>query len=133
MTEGIFKNEKFFRRLAVLVVFLVSFSIPILISIIIQEDARNVRIKMDMGQMRDWAEVYSIENNDYKGLGTDPDIERFLGDIKDMKGNVNIFVGKNYNSYCAIVSFKKGSFCVDASGYIGRDRGICSPHVTRCN
>lgn len=133
MTEWLLSNKRFLKGLAVLIVFLISFSIPVIISFVIQEDAKNMRIKLDMGQLRNWAEVYRLENKNYKGFEIDPDIERAIKDIKDMSGSVHIFVGKKYDSYCVKAVFRKGSFCVDDSGYVGKDGGVCSPHVTKCN
>jgi hypothetical protein len=102
-----------------------------LTSLAVQEQAKNMRIKMDMGQIRNWAEVYKLENKTYWGFEKDVDLERALADIKAMEGNAEIFV--KGNSYCVKVFFKKGSFCVDSSGYIGKDNGICSDKVVNCN
>jgi len=133
MESRVLNFQRFFKALAVLIVFLISFSIPVCISFRVQEQAKNVRIKMDMGQLRNWAEVYRLTNKSYKGLETSPDLYRVFEDIKLMDGDAKVFVGNNYNSYCTRVSFKKGSFCIDDSGYIGKDNGICSSDTTKCD
>lgn len=125
--------QKIFKALAALFVFLVSFSIPIFFCMKVEGEARNMRIRMDMGQIRNWAEVYKMENKNYKEFGSDPDLDRAFEDIRSMGGDVSIFVGKDDNSYCARVFFDKGSFCVDNSGYMGRDSGKCSSEKTRCD
>ena len=128
-----FNIEKIFNTLAVLVVFLVSFLIPVFVSLFIMEDARNARIKMDMSSLKNWAQVYQMEEGDYRGLEMSRELNVFFEDIKSMKGEVKVFVGQNYESYCTRVIFKKGSLCVDNSGQMGKDKGICSSSVTRCD
>lgn len=125
--------QKIFKALAALFVFLISFSIPVLICMNVEEDARNARIRMDMGQIRNWAEVYKLNNKTYEGLGDDPDLKRSFEDIGSMGGTVSVFVGEQHGSYCARVFFRKGSFCVDSSGYAGKDKGICSPATANCD
>lgn len=125
--------KRFFRASAALIVFLISFSIPVIIAFNVRERAMDMRIKMDMGQLKNWAEVYRLTNKSYKGFENDPDLYRFFEDIKSMNGEARIFIGKNHDSYCSTVFFKKGSFCIDDSGYTGRDNGICSFENTRCN
>jgi hypothetical protein len=121
------------KIIAVLAVFLVFFSIPVLLFWQTQEQAKNIRITMDMKQLKNWSEVYRIENKNYKGFEKNPDLNRFFEDIKSMEGEARIFVSNDYNAYCARVLFKKGSFCVDNLGYSGKDNGICSPGATKCN
>lgn len=125
--------KKIFKALAALFVFLASFSVPVLICRSVEEDARNARIRMDMGQIRNWAEVYELKNKTYEGLGDNPELKRSFNDIGSMGGSVSVFVGEQHDSYCARVFFRKGSFCVDSSGYAGKDRGICSSAMTNCD
>jgi hypothetical protein len=124
---------RLFKALAVLVVFTISISIPLGISFSMQESAKNVRIIMGMGQIRNWAEVHRLDNKNYKGFEDNPELKRALKDIEDMGGKAYVFVAGNYNSYCIKVYFKKGSSCVDDSGYIGKDNGVCSSRIARCN
>ncbi|MFA5714503.1 MAG: hypothetical protein WC998_02020 [Candidatus Paceibacterota bacterium] len=124
---------RFFKASAVLVVFTISISIPLGISFSVQESARNVRIMMDMRQIRDWAEVHQLGNKNYKGFEDNSELKRVFKDIEDMGGKAYIFVAGNYNSYCIKVDFKKGSRCIDNSGYIGKDNRVCSSYITRCN
>lgn len=125
--------KKTFKALAALIVFLISFSIPVLTSLAIQERARSMRIRMDMGQIRNWAEVYKLKNRTYKGLEKDASLKGAFENIESMDGEVVIFIGKKYDSYCAKVVFKKDSFCVDDSGYLGKDKGVCSSESASCN
>ena len=125
--------QKIFKAIAALFVFLISFSIPILICRSVEEDARNARIRMDMGQIRNWAEVYELENKTYEGLENDRELKRSFEDIGSMGGAVSVFVGEQHDSYCARVFFRKGSFCVDSSGYAGKDKGNCSSSRARCD
>ncbi len=133
MIEGPSNIERVFRASAILVVFLISFSIPVGISFAVQEDARNMRIKMDMEQLRNWGEVYHLENKSYRGMENDDNIKKVFADIKEMKGATSIFVGKDHNSYCVKAIFRKGSWCVDNTGHAGKDDGVCSQYVTKCD
>lgn len=125
--------ERAFKALAALIVFLISFSIPVFISLYVMEDARDTRIKMDMNSLKNWAQVYRMEEGSYGGFEANPELNVFFEDIKSMNGEAKIFVGEDYESYCVRVIFRKGSLCVDNSGYIGKDKGICSPSVTKCD
>ena len=118
---------------AVLIVFLVSFSIPVFVCLFVMEDAKNARIKMDVGSLKNWAQVYQMEDGNYKGLETNGKLKMFFEDIKSMDGEAKVFVGKDYKSYCARVIFKKGSLCIDNSGYLGKDKGVCSSSITKCD
>jgi len=125
--------QKLFKVSAVLIVFLVFFSIPVIIGYRMEEKARDMRIKMDMGQLKNWAEVYRLTNKSYEGFENDPDLARFFEDIEAMGGEVNIFIGENNDSYCAEVFFRKCSYCIDNSGYMTEDNGVCSSETPRCD
>ena len=133
MESRVLNCQRFFKALALLIVFLVFFSIPVMVAFNIEEDARNIRIRMDMNQLKNWAEVYRLTNKSYQGFENDPDLSRVFEDIKSMKGEVNIFVSENNDSYCSRVFFRKGSFCIDDSGYTGKDDGNCSSTFAKCN
>lgn len=125
--------KRLFKALAVLIVFLISFSIPVVVAFNLEETAKDMRIKMDMGQLKNWAEVYRLENKSYEGFEKDPDLYRFFEDIGEMDGEVKIFINQNHESYCSRVFFKRGSFCIDNNGYFGEDKGICSSEYTKCD
>lgn len=125
--------QKLFKALAVLVVFLVFLSIPIIVGFRLEQQARDMRIKMDMGQLKNWAEVYRLTNKSYEGFENDPDLARFFDDIESMGGEVEIFIGENNDSYCARVFFSNSSFCIDDSGYITEDNGVCSSETSHCD
>lgn len=125
--------QKFFKALSVLVVFLVFLSIPIIIGFRLDQQARDMRIKMDMGQLKNWAEVYRLTNKSYEGFENDPDLARFFDDIESMGGEVDIFIGENNDSYCARVFFRKCSYCIDNSGYMTEDSGVCSSETPHCD
>ena len=125
--------KRFFKALALLIVFLISFSIPVVIAFNLEEQAKNMRIKMDMGQLKNWAEVYHLTNKSYEGFEKDPNLYRFFEDIEAMDGEAEIFINQNYESYCSRVFFKRGSFCIDDAGYFGKDEGICSSGYTKCD
>lgn len=128
------KIKKFFKALAVLVVFFSSFSVPFYLSYQTQERAKEARIKMDMGQLKNWAMVYELQNNDYEGLENDKEIKRVFEDIKSMGGNAYIFVSKDHKKYCCQTNFldkRFGSWCVDYTGRVGND-GKCDKNNIQC-
>jgi len=125
--------QKIFKALAAFFVFLISFSIPVLFCINVEREARNTRIRMDMGQIRNWAEVYELKNKTYEGFENDSELARAMEDIRSMGGEASVFVAEDHGSYCVKVIFKEGSFCIDSRGYIGKDAGRCSSIETRCD
>jgi len=133
MESRVLNLQRFFKALALLIVFLVFFSIPVMVALSIEEDARNTRIRMDMNQLKNWAEVYRLTNKSYEGFENDLDLFRVFEDVKSMGGEIKIFVNENDDSYCSRVFFRKGSFCIDDSGYTGKDYGNCSSVFTKCN
>lgn len=133
MESEVLNIKRFFKASAVLIVFLISFSIPVVIAFNLEEQAKNTRIKMDMGQLMNWAQVYEVQNKSFKGFEVDPNLSQFFKDIESMNGKVNIFVSQDYKEYCSKVFFKKGSFCIDSFGYSGKDKGVCSIENTKCD
>jgi fructose-1,6-bisphosphatase len=128
------KIKKFFKALAVLVVFFSSLSVPIFISYKTQMKAQEIRIKMDMGQIKNWATIYQLNNNNYYGLDRDSEINRVFEDIKLMDGDAHLFISKDFRKYCCQTNFldkKLGKWCVDYSGNIGIN-GECDKVNTRC-
>jgi len=123
------------KFLAIFVVFTVSLCLPLYVSYKTQQNAKVMRIKMDMNQLRNWAEVYRIENNNYIGLENDVEIKRVFEDIKTMDGLTVIFVSTDGKSFCCRTNFSNtrlGSWCVDNFGRVGDD-GKCTTNHIQCN
>ena len=128
------KIRRFFKALAVLAVFAASLSVPIYVSYKTQIRAQEIRIKMDMGQLKNWATVYELEHDDYNGLDRDSEITRVFEDIKSMGGDAHIFISKDAKKYCCQTKFSNkslDSWCVDYTGNIGGD-GKCEEGNVRC-
>ena len=119
-------REMLFRCLAALSVFSICFLTPIFAIKIISSSAKNSIIRMDMSTLRNWAEVYKVKNGDYGGRNGFEDIQRVVEDIEKQGGLCRIFEGGNH--YCAVASLNdaKGYWCVDDTGYIGRDYSGCT-------
>jgi hypothetical protein len=118
-----------------LVVFAISLSLPLYVSYKTQQNAKVMRVKMDMNQLRNWAEVYKVENESYTGLGDNKEIKRVFEDIKSMDGTALIFVSDDGTKFCCRTDFsnrKLGNWCVDDSGYIG-DNGKCNTDYFQCD
>jgi hypothetical protein len=98
-----------------------------------QEKAKEMRVKMDMGQLKNWAVVYEINNGNYLGFEKDSNVTRVFEDIKSMGGVVHIIVSKDSKRYCCQTKFTKkelGTWCVDSSGYVGKDGGCSINNIT---
>jgi len=126
--------KKFFKILAVLIVFVSSLSVPMYLSYKTESDARKMRVRMDMGQLKNWAILYSIEHGDYAGIEDEPEIKRVFTDIKAMGGYAFIFASKDNKKYCCQTNFlnkELGSWCVDHTGSVGGN-GKCDINNVQC-
>jgi len=128
------KIKKLFRALAVLVVFFSSMSLPLYLSYRTQENAKVIRVKMDMNQLNNWAKIYEVQNNDYIGFDNSKDVKRVFKDIESMGGVAHIFISKDGEKYCCKTEFlnkKLGTWCIDNFGSVGGD-GKCSANYVQC-
>jgi hypothetical protein len=129
----ILNAKKLFKAAAFLIVFIIGFSIPFFIISSIQENAKNVRIQMDMNQLKLWGESYGIQRNSYKGLDENKEMQSVVNDINSAGGNCFIYINKSFDKYCSETSLsnvKLGKWCVDSAGYVGR--GSCSRESYKC-
>lgn len=128
------KLKKLFVGLAVLVVFVLSLSVPLYLSYKAQEKAKEMRVKMDMSQVRNWAQVYEINNQTYRNFEKDSELIKVFKDINSMGGVADIFISKDSSKYCCQVQFTNkslGTWCVDDSGYVGAN-GQCEKNNIKC-
>lgn len=125
------KLKKYLKILALFVVFFACFSIPFYCCYLTQENAKVAVVKMNAGQIRNWAQIYHLNNKSYLGLQDDYEIGRVLSGVREMNGEATIFADND--SYCAVLSFKRASFCVDNMGFVGEDDGACSQQSIKCN
>ncbi len=109
--------EMLFRGLAVLVVFGISCSIPLVVSKMVLGAANDAVIRIDMNDLRNWAKVYELNNGNYVGLKDSRDIKRTEDNIK-LQGS-NLFLFENATDYCAKSKLRNGFWCIDDSGYAG--------------
>ena len=128
------KIKKLFKVLAVLIVFFTSLSVPIYIAHKTEMRAKEMRVRMDMGQLKNLATIYLINNNSYKGLDKDSEINKVFSDIELMGGNADIWVSKDTKRYCCQASFldeKLGLWCVDYAGNV-RSNEKCDLNNIQC-
>ena len=129
------KLKKILRALAVLIVFVSSLLVPMYLSYKTQQNAKVMRVKMDMNQLKNWTKIYEIENSNYFGLDDDAEIKRVFEDIKVMGGLAVIFISEDNESFCCRTNFSNtrlGSWCIDSSGHVGDD-GKCTANHIQCD
>lgn len=125
--------KKIFKVSAVLIVFIVSFSLPIIIINRIHDDAKSLRIKTGINQTRLWAEVHRLQEGNFKELEEREEIKMVIADIKNYDGEMKIFVSSDCKKYCiesGLINKIEDNWCSDDSGFIGK--GFCSKESTRC-
>lgn len=128
------KIKSFWKALAILIVFLGSFSFPFYCSFKAKEVAIELRIRMDMNQLKNWAEIYRLKHGTYSGLNDDLEVKRVFADIESMGGTVKITVDGDNEKYCSQSLFIKKdieTWCIDSSGHMGV--GACDSEAVSCN
>jgi len=123
------------RTVSVLVVFFVSFSIPLMIWKAVERNAKDARLMMEMGTAKNWAELYRIKNDDYQSFDSDIEMRKVLDDIESMDAEGLIIVSDSGEEYCFETSFrdkKTKPWCVDSTGYLGEGMGLCSKGHANC-
>jgi len=97
-----------------------------------QENAKEMRIKMDMRQLKNWAIIYKINNDNYLNLEKDSEVSKVFKDIQSMGGNAYMVVSGDANKYCCQANFERkgGVWCMDSSGYIGKDDKCSSVNIS---
>lgn len=123
--------KKYLKVLAIFVVFAACFSIPFYCSYLTQKGAKVAMIKMDASQLRNWAQIYRLNNGSYIGLENDYEFSRVIEGAKRMNGEAVVYTSAD--SYCSVLSLERESFCTDSSGFVGKDEGVCSPDSVKCN
>lgn len=123
----------FLRAAALTVVFVVFFTIPIVIFNNLKESANNLLIQKDLETIRNWAEIQKIKKGNYSGLANDIEIIRKKIDIKVLGGELELYINLKKNNYCAKSKFsgskKKQTWCVDSTGYSGPTLNGCTSEI----
>lgn len=123
----------FLRAVALTVVFVVFFTIPIFVFNHLKESANNVLIQRDLETIRNWAEIDKIKKGNYSGLANEIEIIRKKIDIKVLGGELELYISPKKNSYCAKSKFsgskKKQVWCVDSTGYSGLSLNGCTSEI----
>ncbi|HOS87888.1 MAG TPA: hypothetical protein PL093_00355 [Candidatus Pacearchaeota archaeon] len=126
----------FFRSLSAIIVFGLSFSIPIFIFQQLKISAYNTIIQQNMESFKNWAMIYNIKKNTYQGLLTDINIIKEQEEIKKIGSKIDIYIDSNGQSYCAKTNFiglsKNKIYCVDSFGYSGYDGYCGSLDIPKC-
>jgi len=124
--------KKIFKVAAVLIVFIVSFSIPIFIVNNIKDNAKSLMIKTEINQVKLWAEVYGLQNGTYEGMENNQEINKIMLYIKYLGANSEILIKDDNKGYCINGGLKnKENWCVDYTGFVGE--GICLKDSAKCD
>ena len=127
--------KNFLKSLAILAVFTSSLFVPMYLSYKTQQNAKVMRVKMDMNQLKNWTKIYEIENINYAGLEDDAEIKRVFEDIKSMGGLSVIFISEDNTKFCCRTNFsntKLKTWCIDSLGHVGDD-GKCTINHIQCD
>jgi hypothetical protein len=114
-------KERLLKGAAVTIVFLIFALIPIIVSNELRKSGMSLLIREDLGTVRNWGELYRINNGDYRGFGSYFEVTKKVADIKEKGGRMEVFVDPNGDEFCAkaILFTSKGGWCVDSRGYSG--------------
>jgi hypothetical protein len=126
----------FLRGAAMLAVFGVSLAIPIIIYGCLREATNNLLIKQNLEVIKNWAAIERFKKGSYEGLESSADIKNNAEEIKKIGGEIEVYVSKDNESYCAKSHFgvieKNKAWCIDSTGYSGKDSKSCSKETTHC-
>lgn len=116
------------------VVFLFFFSIPVLTINQIKKVDNENKVKNDFKQIEAWAQIYKIQNGTFEGFENDIEIRMIKIDLIATTGEeMQMFFDDNYNSFCVKARTNKDNvYCIDDSGYMGKDASGCYQGSGRC-
>ncbi|MDD5569139.1 MAG: hypothetical protein PHG23_01875 [Candidatus Pacebacteria bacterium] len=118
----------FLKSLAVILVFGVSMSIPVVVYDILKKSADNLMIKRDLDQIKTWGQIYKIKNGSYKGVNTYIEVIKKKIDIDTLGGKTEVYVSPDSINFCAkskLLNSRK-NWCVDSTGYVGENANACN-------
>jgi hypothetical protein len=119
-------KERLFKGAAVAIVFLIFAAIPIFVSNELRKSGMSLLIREDLGTVRNWGELYRINNGDYKGFGSYFEVAKKAADIREKGGVMEVFVDVNGDEFCVkATSSSNGGWCVDSRGYSGKVTDGC--------
>lgn len=115
-------------------VFMFFFSIPLFTITQMQKIDNENKVKSDLRQLEAWAQVYKIKSGTFQDFENDVEIRMIKIDIAAMTGkNIEMYFSDNYESFCAkAITSKKNTYCVDDSGYLGKEFEGCVEGVGSC-
>ncbi|MDD4074410.1 MAG: prepilin-type N-terminal cleavage/methylation domain-containing protein, partial [Candidatus Pacebacteria bacterium] len=102
----------------------------------VEERAKDSRIKSEMSQIRNIADIYKINNGfSYEELETNQEVSSLLSSITSQGGTAesNISISNDGSQYCIFTNLNSTNdlWCVDNTGYSGL--GGCEEETYTCN
>jgi len=103
-------------------VFLVFFSIPLIIFKNLQKTLLNLEIREDLEEMGMWAEFYKDKYGTYKGMEKELEIDGLVRTLNYLDADCSLIVSKKGSKFCAkakVFDEEIKSWCVDSTKYSG--------------
>jgi len=138
-----YKNKEGFTLIELLVVIAI---IMLLITINIlavtnyRDKGKDARIESVLGQLRSVAAMIQHDANSYQGICDSKNhtlndqnnmLKTIEDDVKKLNNQKDVICHSNEVSYCSSSPLTTANgFCVDSTGYAGRDKNICSRNAT---
>jgi hypothetical protein len=115
-------------------VFLFFFSIPVLTVTQIQKVDNENKVKYDLRQIEAWAQVYKMKSGTFQDFENDVEIRMLKIDIAAMTGkNIEMHFSEGYQNFCVKANTNKNNtYCVDDSGYLGKENEGCVDGIGSC-
>ncbi|MFA5232144.1 MAG: hypothetical protein WC410_00455 [Candidatus Paceibacterota bacterium] len=115
-------REKLARYLVFVSIFLVFFSIPLIIFKNLQKTLVNLEIREDLEQLAMWAEFYKDQYGTYKGMEKELEIDKLVKTLNYLDAECLLIIGSKGNKFCArarVFDKEIKNWCVDSAKYSG--------------
>lgn len=115
-------REKLARYLVFVSIFLVFFSIPLIIFKNLQKTLVNLEIREDLEQLAMWAEFYKDKYGTYKGMEKELEIDKLVKTLDYLDAECLLIIESKGNKFCArarVFDKETSNWCVDSTKYSG--------------
>ncbi len=122
-------KDKMVRFLLIVFIFLVFYSIPLLIFKDMQKKIINLEIKEDLNQLSMWAQFYNNKYRTYQGIENNEEVKKLVDRLNSLQADCQLVISERGDRFCAktkVFDKKIKNWCVDSFKYSG-------PTVNNCD